>query len=121
MSKKNTADEGLILCDIIVKGMEEKKAHDIVVMDLRSLKSSVTDFFVVCHGDSDTQVEAIAKSVEEEVEKAINETPWHREGFENAEWILLDYINVVAHIFQKNTRDFYGIEELWGDAKIKQY
>lgn len=121
MSKKNKANEGLVLCDVIVKGMEEKKAREIVVMDLRNIKSAVADFFVICHGDSDTQVEAIARSVEEEVEKALDESPWHKEGFENAEWILLDYVNVVAHVFVAEKREFYGIEELWGDAKLTRY
>lgn len=121
MSKKNKADEGLALCDIIVKGMEEKKARDIVVMDLRKLKSASTDFFVVCHGQSDTQVDAIANSIEDEVQKAIGEKPWHKEGFQNAEWILLDYVNVVAHVFVEEQRTFYGLEDLWGDAEVTRY
>jgi ribosome-associated protein len=121
MSKKTTADEGLVLCDVIVKGMEEKKAHDIVVLDLRHLKSAVADFFVISHGESDTQVEAIANSVEDMVEKALNESPWQKEGFQNAEWILLDYVNVVVHVFVNEKREFYGIEELWGDAVVTRY
>lgn len=121
MSKKNKTDEGLALCDIIVKGMEEKKAHEIVVIDLRELKSASSDFFVVCHGQSDTQVEAIAHSIEAEVQKAISEKPWKKEGYENSEWILLDYVNVVAHVFVESQRAFYGLEDLWGDAKITRY
>ncbi|KAB2917234.1 MAG: ribosome silencing factor [Bacteroidetes bacterium] len=121
MSKKTTVDEGLVLCDVIVKGMEEKKAHDIVVLDLRKIKSAVADFFVICHGDSDTQVEAIGRSIDDEVEKALNERPWHKEGYENAEWVLLDYVNVVAHVFLNEKREFYAIEELWGDAVITRY
>jgi ribosome-associated protein len=121
MSKKNKTDEGLALCNIVVAGMEEKKAHDIVVMDLSELESASTDFFVICHGQSDTQVEAIAHSVEEEVKKVVKETPWHKEGYENNEWVLLDYVNVVVHVFVEEQRTFFGLEDLWGDAKITRY
>lgn len=109
-----------LLASVAVEGMQEKKAREITRLDLRNISSSVTDFFIVCHGDSRTQVEAIARSVEEEVFKKTGESPWHREGFENAEWILLDYINVVIHIFQPEKRNFYGIERLWADAEIKR-
>jgi ribosome-associated protein len=106
-----------ILADIAVKGMQEKKAKNIVLMDLRKIHNAVTDYFVICHGDSNTQVDAIAGSVEEEIRKAIGEKPWHREGFENAEWILLDYVDIVVHVFQKDQRDFYKLEALWADAE----
>ncbi len=111
-----TAEE---LSKIIVKGMEDKKASDIVVMDLREIDSSVSDFFVICSGQSDTQIEAISTAIEEEVYKSNQERPWRSEGKNNRQWILVDYVNVVAHIFLKETRAFYGLEELWGDAKIK--
>ena len=106
------------LSNAIIGGMEEKKASDIVVMDLREVKGAISDFFVICSGTSDTQLEAIADSVEEEVEKQAQEMPWRKEGFTNKEWILLDYVSVVAHIFKKDRRTFYALEELWGDAKI---
>jgi ribosome-associated protein len=106
-----------ILADIAVKGMQEKKAKNIVLMDLRKIHNAVTDYFVICHGDSNTQVDAIAGSVEEEIRKAIGEKPWHREGFQNAEWILLDYVDIVVHVFQKEHRDFYKLESLWADAE----
>lgn len=109
-----TAEE---LSKLIVKGMEEKKASDIVVMDLRGIKNSFTDFFVICSGNSDTQIEAISDSIEELTQK-LKEKPWRSEGKDNKQWILIDYINVVAHVFLKDKRDFYGLEELWGDAKI---
>ncbi|SMD43741.1 ribosome-associated protein [Aquiflexum balticum DSM 16537] len=109
-----TAEE---LSKLIVKGMEEKKASDIVVMDLRGIKNSFTDFFVICSGNSDTQLEAISDSIEELTIK-LKEKPWRSEGKDNKQWILIDYINVVAHVFLKEKRDFYGLEELWGDAKI---
>ena len=105
------------LSKIIIEGMEEKKASDIVLMDLREVKGSVSDFFVICSGSSDTQIQAIAESVEEEVEKNADEAPWRKEGFTNREWVLIDYVSVVVHIFSKEKRNFYALEELWGDAK----
>ena len=105
------------LSKIIIAGMEEKKASDIVLMDLREVKGSVSDFFIICSGTSDTQIQAIAESIEEEVDKDAGENPWRKEGFTNREWVLIDYVNVVAHIFRKDKREFYALEELWGDAK----
>ena len=110
-----TAEE---LSKIIVKGMEEKKASDIVVMDLRDVGGTVTDFFVICSGTSDTQLEGISKSVEDEVLKTNQEKPWKSEGKNNRQWILMDYVNVVAHIFLKEKREFYQLEDLWGDAVV---
>jgi ribosome-associated protein len=106
------------LCQLVVKGMQEKKALDIVVMDLRNVKNAVTDFFVICSGNSDTQVDAVADSVEEEVWKVINANPWHREGKQYKEWILIDYVDVVAHVFKQERREFYDLEQLWGDAIV---
>ncbi|MGD1889798.1 MAG: ribosome silencing factor [Cyclobacteriaceae bacterium] len=106
------------LSDLIVFGMQEKKAEDIVILDLRKVKTAVADFFVICSGNSDTQLDAIADSVEKEVKQRSGDYPWHREGKENREWILLDYVSVVAHIFKRDRREFYALEELWGDAKI---
>lgn len=113
-------DETVQLKDNIVLGMLEKKAKEIVCIDLRNLKNAVTDFFIVCHADSRTHIETIARSIEEFVFAKMKEDPAHKEGFTNAEWILLDYSNVVAHIFLKEKRDFYGIERLWADAEIEQ-
>ncbi|PSL06258.1 ribosome silencing factor [Cecembia rubra] len=110
-----TAEE---LSRVIVKGMEEKKASDIVVMDLRGVKNAFTDFFVICSGNSDTQIEAISDSIEDEVIKNNKERPFRSEGKNNKQWVLMDYVDVVAHIFLKDKRTFYGLEELWGDAKI---
>ena len=108
------------LCQLVVKGMQEKKAIDVVIMDLREVKNAITDFFVICSGNSDTQVDAIADSVEEEVWKTISAHPWHREGKQYKEWILIDYVDVVVHVFKKERRDFYDLEQLWGDAVITQ-
>jgi ribosome-associated protein len=101
----------------IVNGMLERKAHDVVVLDLRGLNSSVTDYFVICHGSSSTQVQGIARSVEEMTEKELRESPSHTEGVANAQWILMDYFNVVVHIFEEGARKYYSIEELWADAE----
>jgi ribosome-associated protein len=106
------------LSKIIIKGMEEKKASDIVLMDLTDVKGAVSDFFIVCSGNSDTQLQAIAESIEEEVRKNSDERPWRKEGFTNKEWVLIDYVNVVAHVFKSEKRAFYALEDLWGDAKI---
>lgn len=105
------------LSKIIIEGMEEKKASDIVLMDLREVKGSVSDFFILCSGNSDTQIQAIAESIEDEVRKNSEERPWRKEGLTNKEWILLDYVSVVAHVFRKDKREFYALEDLWGDAK----
>lgn len=105
------------LTDLIVKGMQEKKAEDIVVLDLREVKNAVADFFVLCSGNSDKQLNAISDSIDEFVYNDLNENPWHSEGKNNKEWMLLDYITVVAHVFKKDKREFYALDKLWGDAK----
>ncbi|MCX6139181.1 MAG: ribosome silencing factor [Ignavibacteriales bacterium] len=91
-----------------------KKAADVVILDLHGL-TSMADFFVVCSGDSDTQVRAIADAVEEEM-AAIGDRVWHKEGYREGQWILLDFVDVVVHVFHKDTRSFYNLEKLWGDA-----
>ena len=106
-----------VLCDAIVEGMQENKAKDIVVLDLREISNSVCDFFVICSGESSTQVDGISASVTRHTRKELSEKPWHIEGKTNSEWVLLDYINVVAHIFYKDARPFYDLEDLWADAK----
>ncbi len=118
IKKSSSASEKLV--EEIVKGIQEVKGHEILTVDLRNIPNSVSDFFVICHGNSDTQVEAIARSVVDTVESELDETPVHKEGTENAEWILLDYFNVVAHIFQPKTREYYDLEKLWADADVKQ-
>ena len=104
------------LCDAIVEGMQENKANDIVVLDLRHIENSVCDFFVICSGDSSTQVDGISSSVQRHTRKELSEKPWNTEGKTNSEWVLLDYVSVVAHVFYKETREFYDLEELWADA-----
>jgi ribosome-associated protein len=121
MVKNKALSESAYLSELAIYGIQEKKGNDIVRLDLRNIFSSVSDYFVICHADSSTQVKAIANSVEEEIFKATQQEPWRKEGLEYGEWILLDYIDVVVHIFRTDKREFYGVEDLWGDAEIKFY
>ncbi|MDP5119949.1 MAG: ribosome silencing factor [Spirosomaceae bacterium] len=105
------------LSNLVIKGMLEKKAANIILLDLRKINNTITDFFVICSGSSDTQIDAIATSIDEEVYKASGNSPWHKEGLQNKEWILLDFVNVVAHVFNSEKRAFFDIESLWGDAE----
>jgi len=121
MVKNKTVKESSAISELAVHGIQEKKGNDIIRLDLRNINSSVADYFVICHADSATQVRAIANSVEEEISKKLKIDPRHKEGFTNCEWILLDYFDVVVHIFRTDKREFYGVEDLWGDAEIKFY
>jgi len=116
MAKRKKSETSGMLADIIVKGMQEKFGLDIVKLNLSGIPNSITDYFVICHGASRSQVDAIADSVQAEVKKAVGGSPSHKEGFENCEWILLDYFDVVVHIFQEDKRGFYQLEKLWADA-----
>jgi len=118
---KKKQNESEYLADLVVKGIQEKKGKDIISMNLMNIPNAVSNYFVLCHGTSKTQVESIAEWVERIVKKSTGNKPWHKEGFENAEWILLDYVDVVVHVFQEETRMFYNLEKLWADAKIKEY
>ena len=121
MVKNKALKESAYISELAIYGIQEKKGNDIVRLDLRNIFSSVSDYFVICHADSTTQVKAIANSVEEEIFKATQQDPWRKEGLEYGEWILLDYVDVVVHIFRTDKREFYGVEDLWGDAEIKFY
>jgi ribosome-associated protein len=107
------------LAELVIRGMQDKKASDIVVLNLKELKNAVADYFIICSANSDTQLEAVARSVEEEIEKVTGESPWQTEGRTNREWVLLDYVDVVVHVFLRDRRKFYALEELWGDADIR--
>jgi ribosome-associated protein len=111
------ATEFTPLVNAVIAGLKEKKGHEITVMNLKPTGTALADYFIIGHGESHTQVDALARSVEEEVEKLTGEQPVFKEGQQNSEWILLDYINVVVHIFLKEQRDFYGIERFWADAE----
>jgi ribosome-associated protein len=116
--RKNKELSSKDLSELVAKGMIEKKGLDIAILDLRKVKNSITDFFVICSGNSDTQIDALANSVEDEVYKISKTEPWQKEGKANGEWILIDYVDVVAHIFNKDRRKHYDLEELWGDAEV---
>ena len=106
------------LADVAVRGLQDRKGMDIVVMNLKELKNAVADYFIICSASSDTQLDALARSVEEEVEKVTGQAPWQTEGRTNREWVLLDYVDVVVHVFLRDRRQFYALEELWGDAEF---
>ncbi|WP_428225245.1 ribosome silencing factor [Flavobacterium sp.] len=116
MANKEVGND--ILLANIIKGIEDVKGNDIDILDLRALENTVCDYFVICNGTSNTQVNAIVNSVQKAVSKELKEKPWHVEGTDNGEWVLMDYVHIVVHVFQKHIREYYNIESLWGDAKI---
>lgn len=116
MAKKPVSTDDLI--SVIIKGIDDVKGDDIQLLDLRGIDNTVCDYFIICSGNSNTQVNAITGSVQKTVSKELKDKPWHIEGQGNSEWVLMDYVNVVVHIFQKHVREFYDIESLWGDAEI---
>ncbi|MDA8900385.1 ribosome silencing factor [Flavobacteriaceae bacterium] len=105
------------LVNEIVNGIENVKGQDIQILDLRTIDNTPCDYFIICSGTSNTQVSAIVNAVQKHVSKTLHEKPYHTEGEEMAEWVLMDYVDVVVHIFQKHIREYYNIEELWGDAE----
>lgn len=116
MTKKNNSIDDLLAS--IIKGIEDVKGLDIDILDLRGIDNRVCDYFVICNGTSNTQVNAIVNSVQKGVSKELKDKPWHVEGTDNGEWVLMDYVSIVVHVFQKHVREYYNIESLWGDAKI---
>jgi ribosome-associated protein len=106
------------IVDNVIEGIREKKGKEIVCINLSALENSICRYFIICHGDSNTQVSAIALGIEKVMEQKLNEKVWRKQGLENAHWVLLDYIDVVVHIFQKEFRDFYNLEELWADGQF---
>ena len=119
MAKKKHNSESL--SKFVIKGMQKKKGGRIISLNLKNIENSVADYFIICHGTSRPQVDAITKAVLETVDKETGIDPWHKEGRENAEWILLDYVDVVVHIFQEETRLFFQLEKLWADAIVETY
>ena len=113
---KNISTDDLLAS--IIKGIEDVKGLDIDILDLRAIDNTVCDYFVICNGNSNTQVNAIVGSIQKLVSKELKDKPWHVEGTENGEWVLMDYVNIVVHVFQKHIREYYRIESLWGDANI---
>jgi len=114
---KKIVNSDLLIAEVI-KGIEDVKGENISIIDLREIENTVCEYFILCDGTSNTQVSAIASSIQKHVSKSLKDKPLHVEGESNAEWILIDYVNIVVHVFQKHVRQFYSLEELWGDGKI---
>jgi len=106
------------LSEKITQGMLEVKAIDIQIFDLRAVQHAIADFFVLCSGNSDIHIDSISRMIEKHAFDQAKQKPWHKEGYANKEWILIDFVDVVAHIFNKEKRAFYDLEKLWADAKI---
>ena len=116
---KKRSDGAEVLLDSVIKGIFEKKGQNVLKIDLRKLENRITDYFVICHASSTTQVGAICDSVDDNVRKEANEKPMHIEGLDNCFWVLLDYGNVIVHVFLEEYRNFYSLESLWADAAIE--
>ena len=121
MPRKVVKDDAISILKQVVTAMQDKKAKSIVSLDLRKITDSVSQYFVICQAPSATQVDAIYNNVLEQVQKNCELKPFHREGYENSEWILIDYFDVVVHIFRDDIRSFYKLEELWADAVLEEY
>ena len=119
MNKNLKKAETEQLIDAIVEGIQRKKGLGLIKIDLTKINHTECKYFIICHGNSNTQVDAIAHSVEDTVEELINEKAWHKDGYRNSLWILLDYADIMVHVFQKDSRKFYDLENLWADAKIE--
>lgn len=107
--------------DIVIDAVLDKKAENVVSLDLRKIEEAITDYFIICHASTNTQIKAIAENVIHKVKEATGENPWHKEGFENLEWVLIDFVDVVVHVFKTETREFYQLEELWSDAVRQEH
>ena len=116
---KSKLDVSDILLETIIEGIQELKGIDTAILDLKKIETAVCKYFVICSGTSNTHVSSIADSVKKIVSKEIQEKPWHIEGLNTSEWVLLDYSDIVVHVFQEQTREFYRLEDLWGDAEIR--
>ncbi|MCK4663558.1 MAG: ribosome silencing factor [Bacteroidales bacterium] len=121
MLRKNELTGTEKLLSTIVESIKEKKGKEIISIDLQKLEQSITDYFIICHADSNTQVDAITDSIIDNVKGNFKTSPYHKEGIKNLQWVLLDYSTVIVHIFQKEFRDFYKLEELWADGKILKF
>jgi len=117
MAKHSKDKKALSSVDYIIQGIQEKKGKQIVKLNLTAIENSVCKYFVICHGTSKLHVQAIADSIEEYVRASTGEKPTNKEGLENAEWILIDYFDVVVHVFQEPVRKFYKLEDFWADAE----
>ena len=118
MAKPKSSEDALI--SNIITGIENVKGLDVRLLDLRDIENTVCNYFVVCSGSSNTHVNAIVSAIQKTVSKELKEKPFHTEGSDNSEWVLIDYVNIVVHVFQKHIREYYNIEELWRDAKTTE-
>ncbi len=121
MVKRIVRDDAESILENVVEAMQEKKARQIISLNLSEIPNAVTKYFVICHAPSKIQVDAIYDNVVELVQKQCGIKPYHREGIENSEWILIDYIDTVVHVFIEDIRAFYDLEGLWADAKLIEY
>ena len=119
--RKKKDEKPLTLEERIIESIREKKGTNIINIDLTKLNNSICEFFIISQGESNTQVRAIAQNIEEKVKKHLKLNAFHTEGYENSQWILLDYNSVVVHIFQEKTRNYYKLEELWADGLLIIY
>ena len=119
--KKPAVTSSDMLLDAVIKGLDDVKGHEITIIDLSTIENAISSFFVISHGTSHTQVEALASSVEKVVRESIGEKPKSVQGLRNGEWAILDYFDIVVHVFHKEARSKYALEELWGDAEISNY
>ncbi|MEE2954421.1 MAG: ribosome silencing factor [Bacteroidota bacterium] len=110
-----------ILLNNIISIIKDMKGIDIMSLDLRKLENPICEHFIICTGSSDTHTNAIEQKIKKQISELLKEKPWHTEGINTGNWLLMDYSNIVVHIFQKNTRNFYQLEELWGDAEITKH
>lgn len=121
MRERHQSENTKSVLNTIVETIKETKGKEIISMNMANIMSAITDYFVVCHGTSKTQVDAIANKIIENVKKEHNQAPYNKEGFENSEWILIDYVDIVVHIFLAPIRSFYQLEELWADAETTKH
>ncbi len=118
MSKRKL-DVSDILLETIIEGILQVKGIDTSILNLKKIETAVCKYFVICSGTSNTHVSSIADNIKKNVSKEIQEKPWHIEGLNTSEWVLIDYSDIVVHVFQEKTREFYRLEDLWGDAEMR--
>lgn len=121
MENKTISGSSKKLIKGIIEGIHKLKGEEVVDLDLTKLENTECNHYIICHAKSNTQVEAIARSVEKTVFETIGEKAWHTDGYQNAQWILLDYTDIMVHVFQKEVRSYYDIENLWADASVTVY
>jgi ribosome-associated protein len=120
-TKINSKSDVNTVNDLIIDAIQDIKGKKILKLDLRKLPESPTDFFIICEGESITQVRAIAENIQKRLKQELGIPPLHKEGLKNSKWILIDYFDTVVHVFYPETREFYELEELWGDANITEH